>query len=1038
MSPSPVPPPPTILFCRCVRRRYLWARYPSTYAAARYVCRKDAWTTSRRSRDHRVDRSPGSRCLVRANREPAFVGRGDELDRLRRRLTDVRDGEARTVLVSGEAGVGKSRLLREFSAIARTAGAHVLHGSCDESLGESVPYVALTEALEGFGSEHGDAAGELGGPSYAMLAGLFDGTGRPAPLSTQHQVFLAVRRMLDRIGERAPAVLILEDLHWADPSTVGLVGALARAQPEGRRVLLVCSHRPIAAMLDTPLWRLLGNADFLRRVEQFLLPVFTKAELRRFMSEVVGGPVLPELVERCFAWSEGIAFHAELLTASHALEEPANALPQEVTGAMMAQLAQISPATRKMLWVAAVAGRRMSHGLLRTVSGLPAAELDEALQESLEQRILVEDRTSGVYAFRHALLREAVYRSRATGSTQELHAQIAESLAADPRLSLGHERTIDAEQAYHWDRAGRWPEALAAAVRAGRAAEQTLAFPSAELQFARALQLWDDVADAEQRTGLSRVRVLTAAANAARWSGHIAKAVEHAQAAIALVDPAVDPDLAGLLHERLANHLWEVGRSAESQLAYDQAARLLEDRPPSAVKARVLAALALRDLRAGHHAAGFGKAEEALAMARAVGARAEEGRALNVSGLALGIGDDPEAGVARLEAAIDIARQVHNLEDLFRAYSNLGLVLEHAGRLDEAADTNRKGLAEARQLDLQDSRQAAVLANNASTALAMLGRWDEAEAVIDETALSRPVGESLYPRLTLAEIQIARGRFMQARDLLDSVAALAQGTNDVRFQGPLHAYQAELALWQDRPAAAIRHVRDGIEHVRGGENAVEQLRLLALGLRAAADQAAADAAEAAASAATGDRLMLLVESAVDAAETAEIEQLVRLYTVERNRIRGEDTAAQWKQVVQGWVDLGRRYPAAYARWREAEAAYRSGDGPGAREAARAAHTTACHLGAEPLRRRVEALAERAGFELATAPEPEIPPFDLTTAEYTVFKMIKQGLEPKVIAQRRNVSVRTVETQLQRIYRKTGVHNRLELIAMADRDGNRGI
>ncbi|GAA4256191.1 helix-turn-helix transcriptional regulator [Dactylosporangium darangshiense] len=969
--------------------------------------------------------------------EPAFVGRGEELDRLRLRLADVRDGEARTVLVSGEGGVGKSRLLQEFIALARTAGAHVLHGSCDESLDGTVPYLPLTEALDGFERDHGDAAGELGGPSYAMLAGLFDGTAQAGPLGTQPQVFLAVRRMLDHIGDRAPAVLVLEDLHWADPSTLGLVGALARARPEGRRVLLVCSHRPVGAMLDTPLWKLLGNADFLRRVEQFPLPVFTKTELRRFMTDIAGRPVPPELVERCLAWSDGIAFHAELLMTTDVLDRPASELPREVADVMMAQVARVSPATRKVLRVAAVAGRRMSHALLRTASGLPSGELDDALQECLDQRMLVDDQPSGVYRFRHALLREAVYRSRATGTTAELHERMAEALTADPGLSLGDAGTADAEVAYHWHQAGRWPDALAAAVRAGQAAQRTLAFPSAELQFARAVELWDRVADAEARAGLPRVRVLAAAANAARWSGHLGRAVEYTRAAIALVDPVADPDLGGLLQERLGNYLWEDGQRGESPVAYDAAAWLLADRPPSAVKARVLAAQALTDLRRGRHSDGHTKAGEALAMARAVKSRAAEGRALNVSGLALGMRDDPEAGIARLRAAIDIARQVHHLEDLFRAYSNLGLVLEHAGRLAEAAKTNLDGLAEARQLDLQDSRQATVLANNAGTALAQLGRWDEAEAVITETTQSRQIGESLYPRLTLAEILVARGRFEQAHDLLESVSGAEQGT-DVRFHGPLHAYQAELALWQDRPADAVRHVRDGIAAVAPSENAVEKLRLYAIGLRCAADRAAAarTPADKAAAQATGDELARLANDAVKGrATTAEVEQLVRLCRAERRRIRGEDAAVLWEEVARGWA--GRRYQAAYAQWRTAEAAHASGDEPRAREAARAAYATARALDAEPLRARVEAFAKRARIDLAAARETAPLPFDLTEAEYAILTLISEGHDNARIAAQRGVSLRTVETQISKIYRKLGVHSRADAIVLAHKDGRFG-
>jgi DNA-binding NarL/FixJ family response regulator len=141
-------------------------------------------------------------------------------------------------------------------------------------------------------------------------------------------------------------------------------------------------------------------------------------------------------------------------------------------------------------------------------------------------------------------------------------------------------------------------------------------------------------------------------------------------------------------------------------------------------------------------------------------------------------------------------------------------------------------------------------------------------------------------------------------------------------------------------------------------------------------------------------------------------------------------------VARGWGR--RRYPAAYARWREAEAAHAAGDAAGAREAARAAHGTARELAAEPLRRRIEHLAGRAHIDLAgDLDAPEALPFDLTEAEHAVLRLISDGHDNVRIAQQRRVSVRTVETQIGSIYRKLGVHSRAEAIVAVHRDGRIG-
>ncbi|WP_428966184.1 helix-turn-helix transcriptional regulator [Micromonospora fluostatini] len=960
--------------------------------------------------------------------DSVFVGRENELNLLRRRLTEVRQGRARTVLVGGEPGVGKSRLLSEFALQARKDGAHVLSGACEEHFGDPMPYGPLLEALETFGREHGEArAAELGGPAYGKLTAFFD-IGSDS-MSAPHQVLLAVRRMLDDIGANAPVVLIVEDLHWADPSTLDLVRHLGQARPEGRRLLLVGSYRANPPRGE-PLWQMFAGTTFLRRTERFELPAFTYQEMREFLAGGGTDRVDPRLADRCLRWSDGIPFYAEQLMAAGALEgrEEDVELPPDLRSVMLARLGDLSEDALRVLRVAAVAGRAMSRRLLRTVSGLPAETLRDALQECFDRQMLVAGHEEDVYRFRHALLREAVYHETVRDTRVDLHIAMATVLAADSRLCLT-EGSATAEQASHWYQAGSWPQALTYAVQAGQTAARTLAFPSAQTQFDRALHLWQQVEDPDARAGVTRPQLLAEAAEAARWSGHIDKALDLVQQAIDAPDHSGDPGRLGELHERRATYLWEAGRRAESGEVFHQAATMLADSPPSAVKARALAGVALAHLQSGHYQEGRRTADAALTMATEVEADAEKGRALNISGLALGMLGDPE-GEARLRRSIEIARSVNHIEDLFRAYGNLGLVLEHTGRLRESAEVTKEGLDEARRLDLAGSRQGTILANNASAALVLLGEWEDAERIITEVTLDRPPAESLYPRLTLAEIKVGRGAFSQAHNLLASIENVEHGA-DPRFLGPLHAIRAELALGEGDLARAADEVSRGVVAVRGAENTLELLRLCAVGMRCAADRAATDPKGAAA---TGDQLARLAWHARQQSSTAEIQQLVELCAAERQRIRGEDTAQAWKRVALGWAELDRPYPTAYARWRQAAAMAAVGDRAGAKEPARDAYLAAKTLGAGPLRDRVAALASKLGLSLAERPLPAQRPHNLTLAEYDTLRLLYEGNDTTRIANARGVAQRTVETQLGRVYAKLRVHSAVEAVALARRGG----
>ncbi|GAA1738390.1 helix-turn-helix transcriptional regulator [Luedemannella helvata] len=968
-----------------------------------------------------------------------FIGRVREREQLLQWLAAAADEEPGIVLVGGDPGIGKSRLLATFAADAGARGARVLSGACIE-LGEGVvPYAPLTEALRLLVRLHGpEEARALAGPAWTELAQLISDFTGADPVSgaqrSQARVFGAVLRLLDHVGIDGPVVLIFEDIHWADPSTLDLIAYLARATSR-ERMLLVCSHRS-QLVSGHPLRSMLAEPDFTRRTHRLTLAGLSRPELRDLLSHVATRPIDRDRVQRYYELSEGNPFFAELLAAEDAASD-GRVGSDDLAEIMSAQIDQVSEDALGVLRLAATAGRRVSDRLLAAVTELDERALDRALRECITRQMLTADPVEETYAFRHALLREAVYRGLLRRERKRLHAAMAEALSADPEAGPD----VSLELAYHWFEAGRAQEALAASVRAGGLAVRMRAFREAEIQYERALGLWPAVTDPAAVAGTTRAEVLMAAADAARWAVHVDRAVEWARGAIAETDLEADPRRAAELYVRLGSYQWEAGSFAESVDAYTRALELSAGQPPSAVRARVLAALATADIRAGRYTEGLARAQQSIDMARDVGATAEEGRALNSAGLALTMLDRVDEGIPLLREALRIATEADHLEDRLRVYGNLGVALEHAGDLAEAVRVQLEGLGEIRVLGLLDTRQGGVLANNTSTALFLLGRWDEAVELLDEVLVDRPVRESVYLRLTRAEIDVAQGRFDDARALLDEVRS--QAPEDPRFLGPLHACEAQLAMWQSDAASARAAVERGLEALGGTENSLVLLQLCAVALSAAADECVRSGTQVHATAAWVRELVAVANDAAEGRSAPrEIGILARLCDAERCRAGGGDRSGMWADVAVAWTELGRPYSAAYARWREAEAAVRAADKPAATQAVRSAHAVAARLAAAPLLREVEALARLARIDLKLAgPPPSGVPratapadhYGLTKREREILGRVCAGETNREVARKLHIAESTVSVHVSNILIKLGVGNRTEAATVAIRE-----
>jgi DNA-binding CsgD family transcriptional regulator len=971
---------------------------------------------------------------------PSLVGRADELQRLEAALAEAADGRGSTVLIAGEAGIGKTRLASELGERAREAGAMVLSGRCIDLVGSGLPYLPLVEALRRLRGSPAlsDVSSSL--RELPRLVPELSAPGTPVPLDaggpdSQLRLFEETLAVLERVGAVAPVVVVLEDLHWADGSTLDLVSFLAHAARE-QRLLLVATYRSDEIESESSLRRLVTELLRAREAVALALEPLGRDEVARLLATIADWPLPAERATEICERSEGNPFFAEELVA--AAERGEDTLPQVLRDVLLQRLAGLDGETQSLLRVAAAAGRDVPYRVLAAVAPLSEPELVEALRRAVEHDVLVPDQPAGSFRFRHALLAEAIYTTVLPGEREELHARLARALADDTALAAS---SIAGELAHHWAAAGRPVEALQASVDAARDAA-AVSGPSEALQHVeRVLELWPQVDDPEALLGLELREFLGWAADVAFFAGAPGQAAELIRRVISLADPADEVRL-GLLYERLGRFLLppSVGDREATLAAYERAVELVPEQPPSAERVRVLAGLGHGLMLSSRFDESRAACEEALAVAHAVGDDRPALRALDVLGVDLfHLGRSAE-GIECLRDARRRARARGMAPDELRTYVNLSSVLLIGGRLPEAARDALGGLAAARRLGYERS-SGVVMAANAAEAFLGLGDWARAEKVLD-AALRAPGGfrrEALH--IVRAELVLGRGELAEARRHLESAAPAALEPQATAVYACL---EAELALWEGRPeeaASALDEVRRG---EAPGEIEIRGARLCAQALRAQAElaQLAAVRRDAAGVDEARQRATQLVErarrsAAEAAAVTPDAAGWLAIAEAEHSRVEGRSSPERWQSAVAVWDELERPYPAAYCRWRHAEVLLSAGSSrTEAAIPAREAHRVASNLGARLLQGELELLAQRARLDLADhdAEEPLDPEntLGLTPRELEVLQLLARGYTNGEIAAELTISVKTASVHVSHILRKLDVSSRLEAAAIAQR------
>jgi tetratricopeptide (TPR) repeat protein len=794
-----------------------------------------------------------------------IVGRAVELARLLAALERADQGRPAMVLVAGDAGVGKTRLLAELADQARRRGGHVLVGGCLEVGDVGLPYVPLIAALRGFAAEADNdellAAAAKGLPGLGrLLPELADQDQPTAPTAhfgeglEQLQLFDGVRTLLVRLSRDALVLLVLEDLHWADASTRELMAFLHQTLRVGR-VLVVASYRSDELHRRHPLWPWL--AEFGRRpgVERLTLGPLSPAELAEHLATLYGGRLSAAALERVLARSEGNPFYAEeLLTAG--ADHAEVALPAALAEVLLARVQVLSDAAQQVLQAAAVAGRQVGHGLLADAAGLPEPDLERGLREAVAAHLLVADAATESFAFRHALLQEALYGDLLPSERVRLHASYAR-LLAEAAETGGHSgvhvgtMVPSAELAYQCRASHDLAGALAASVRAAAEAEAVLASAEALRHLEQALALWEQVPEPAAVVGTDRVELILQAAEAAAGSGSVERAVALTRQVIAEIDVNIDPLRGARARERLAHHL-RGGHEEEELRLCMEAAELVPEDPPTPLRARVTAALAQALINTGQREEARRWCKNALSAARAVASTGDEADVLITLAMVEELDDRDKACSLLVEAQRRAASGGH-LDTELRALHNLGWLEHGCGNLQAAWTAYDQGAERAEQVGLAWSPFGLELRGGRCFFRYVGGDWEASEALA--SAVDQHVA-ALAPELSgdALPVEVGRGRSTVERRL----AALKSSYGTHRaFDIWVAHYEAEHAIWGGDLRRASSAIQLGLAAVGNAARwAQEEITLCATGLavqaaRAEQARAAGDAAAVADAVAAG-------------------------------------------------------------------------------------------------------------------------------------------------------------------------------------------
>ncbi len=996
---------------------------------------------------------------MRRSTSVPLVARETEVARFTRALDAAAQGRPGVLLVGGDAGIGKTRLVTHLGEVAERAGACVVVAHCVELGDVGIPYLPFTEALT--------RLREAGGPVDAAirerpaLTRLLDpGSAAPASddVAERLQLFDGIACCLAASGSPgAPLVLVLEDLHWAEPSTRDVLRFLV-TRLRAENLLIVGTYRTDDLDRRHPLRPLLAELYRSSAVERLELEPFTEEELREFTTAIAEKPLPEEEFRQVLGRSEGNAFFAEELVSS---ETPSAGLPWSLADVLHARLQRLDPAVQDVARVASVAGRTVREDLLRAAASrtrqlADPATLDAALRNAVAlQALEVEGQH---LAFRHALLAEALYLDLLPGEQAALHRAYLAALTDDPSLGTPSQR------AHHALHGHDLPTALAASAEAADRAWHLLA-PDEELRHReQVLSLWESVPDAEALVGMDRVEVVLVASDAASRAGLFTRAEQLARRAVeALGD---DPHRQAVARDLLARYLLDLecldAALVEAELSRAQLEKeRAEGAAPSPELAWATARHARTLLNVNREDEAGEAARAAVEVARASGAPGAEADALTT--LAILEVDDPWVSADLLTEARNRAAEAGERVAELRCWQNLTQAWFYLGDIDKAAAVVAEGFDRAWSTGLGWSAAGLQLHLLKELVTYTQGDLSARPAPSGANSQAAPFFTAVqqYAAVARGDVDaIARGEALRSAWERDGQIALYAGGTlvDALTLAGRHADAVALAVELSEFLGKV-----WTEYFLG------RIWISALALTALADAAelgtpgmtpAEAAAQRAELLAHGDTLVELAHTTAQRGRPRggklgpEGHGWLHRVDAEHARLRAAVDGtpvdpALWEAALEQF-GVGFRYETARTRWRLAQAlhaAERGGaasdhtaDGGSPRSTAEAeaalALAEAEAMGAAPLAGAIREWARRARVHLPGTVRRSDPAAQatLTDREEEVLTLVAEGLSNRQIGERLFISTKTVSVHVSNVLAKLGVSGRTEAVDVAHRRG----
>lgn len=952
------------------------------------------------------------------------VGREPDLAALRDEFRVAALGEPRAVVIGGEAGIGKTRLLEEFLA-QQEAEATVLLGRCVDLGDDGAPYAPFAAVLRRLIQVVGlerilRAAGSSAGVLPALLPELADESAVP-PRTGAERLYELVTDLLETVSAERPVILAIEDLQWADRSTLELLRFLVRMSEHGR-LLIVLTYRSDEVPRGHILRSWLPELERTRRVTRWELARLGREQVAELVEQLLGRMPDEGSLERVTELSEGVPFFVEELVGIDGLRS-GDDLPETLRELVLTRFERLSDPAQRLLRVLAAGGVCVSHELLAAVFEGTPDELDAAAREALAANLLRADSTE--YAFRHTLVREAVHADLLPGERSRFHARYAEALESDPQRSA-------VQLSAHWLAAHDVRRAFVASVEAMDEAKRSYAYSTAAAMGDRMLELWDRVPDAEVLAGRDRVAVIAITASALRNAGNNERALALVEVALADADDLPPARRARLLRDK-GQYLANLNRPGFADLLEEALALVPPGTAPAGdpLRSQLLTELAAQRMLAGTFDTAIPTAREAIEEAAAA-APPLRSVAHNILASSLVAAGRIREGFDEFETADALSQG--DASATLRYAVNASDALNSVGRYAEAVLLAESGVARARERGVERTSGIWLAANTAEPLIA-LGEYDRAEDLL-RIALGLDDRTGLCAALQRARLWVWHGEPERADALLRRQRTPLRTLSELEQQTRLM-----VARVVGETAIALGDYERAWAETRGiGALPFRPMPGYDLPVLAAASRALAElAARGAPVHVTGEaaRLEAVLGTLREWPTAAAWDPLIsaELATARAAVSDAPDRAVRVAAALQAWqaaasageLSVAPVHLRPYALLRGARVAYAAGERSRADALVAEGRALAADHGIRLLVEAADALAARPGRAAPAATAQGAP---LTEREEQVLALIEQGLSNKQIGERLYISAKTASVHVSSILRKVGASTRTEAVYLA--------